>query len=112
MHIAAQTIHTVQNSVVSQTTQTPCVPEKPVLYRNQPRAVTQIKGSKWKKTSTPANRKLHSKSSTVVTPAQNVVIRRTLEGQVGAGAKSSPSGFHQAIKTWTVLTSSRDRVRN
>ena len=87
---AAQTIH---NSVMSLTTHVDCVPEKTVSCRSQPRVVTPLKGGeKLRRTSTPANRKLRSKASTMVTPAQNVDIRRALVKQAGTGAKRKHSG--------------------
>ena len=89
MPAASQTIH---NSVMSLTTEADCVLEKTVLCRSQRRAVTSFKGVRnLRKTSTPTSRKLHSRPSTMVTPAQNVDIRTALK-QAGAGAKRKPSG--------------------
>ena len=89
MPAASQTIH---NSVMSLTTEADCVPRKTVLCRGQRRAVTPLKGARnLRKTSTSTNQKLHSKPSTMVTPAQNMDIRTTLK-QAGAGSKRKPSG--------------------
>ena len=88
MPAASQTMH---NSVMSLTTEADCVPRKTVLCRGQRRAVTPLKGARNLRKTSSTNRKLHSKPSTMVTPAQNVDIRTALK-QVGAGAKRKPSG--------------------
>ena len=93
MPAASQTIHnSVMTPEAHHTPEADCVLGKTVLCRGQRRAVTSLKGARsLRKTSTSTNRKLHSKPSKMVTPAQNVDIRTVLK-QAGAGAKRKPSG--------------------